>query len=205
MRKFISIFPLIMFCLSLNAQSNTVSTYPRLTFGAEWGYVSTFHVSSHSNFFSDEGYRYNHHSQEFGYWSNGEAYINIGYNFDEHWNLSLYTGFCGMVEIHNVFPISLRATRYYGSNPLKDRWFTYIDAGSGVSLKKEPQEILTGKLGGGYRISLSKDTKIDFMASMRVAYTHPTIEFEGETIDLEWTNRNDAVLISVSIGMAVVF
>lgn len=191
----------IAFSFSLNAGER----YSRLTFGAEWGYMATFHIATHNNFFSDEGYRYNYNTEEFGLWSNGEAYLNIGYNFNEYWNLSLYAGFCGMSDIHNAFPVSLRGTRYYGDDPMNDRWFTFVDIGSGVSMKKQPQGIMTGKLGGGYRLSLSRDTKIDITAAMRLSYTHPAIEFENEIIDLEWTNRNDATLVSISFGMAVIF
>ena len=67
------------------------------------------------------------------------------------------------------------------------------------------QELATAKLGAGYRISLSRDTKLDFIAAVRLTHTHPQIIDEGDLITLEWTNRNSAFLAAVSVGMSLTF
>ena len=77
--------------------------------------------------------------------------------------------------------------------------------GSGISIKREPQELATAKFGAGYRISLSRDTKLDFIAAVRLTHTHPQIIDEGDLITLEWTNRNSAFLAAVSVGMSLTF
>ena len=179
---------------------------PRWTFGAEWSYVSTFHYNTRFNYFNTEGYRQNEATDEFGYWHNGEALLHAGYNLNANWNLSVYAGVAGLADIHKAATLSVRLTHYFGKRyPLDDTWLAFADLGTGVSMKSEPQEIVTGKLGGGYRISLSPFTKLDFIAALRLAYTHPEI-FDGEEmITLKWTNRNTAFLQSFSIGMAITF
>lgn len=179
--------------------------YPRITFGAEWSYICIFHSSFHYNYFTPEGYRMNEEDNFIGLHSNGEVLLHVGYNLNEHWNISLLSGLSGLSNIHNTVPVSIRATRYWGSDPDKDRFFAFADAGSGISVKKEMQEILAGKLGAGYRISLSRSTKLDFNVCARCSYTHPQIYFDHEQISLRWTNRNDAILLSVSAGIGLTF
>ena len=82
---------------------------------------------------------------------------------------------------------------------------TFMDVGTGISFKNEPQEIWTGKVGGGYRITLSRDTKLDFIAALRLACTHPQVMDGDDKITLEWTNRNLAFLQSFSLGMSITF
>ena len=206
MKKIISILLTICaFNICVKAQETGEERFPRFTFGAEWGYVATVWEFIHNNFFSAEGYRINEKGNAFGYHSNGELYLHAGYNFDEYWNLSLYAGYGGVNGMHKIVPISIRATRYYGDDPLTDRWFTFADAGTGISIKKQPQEIAVLKIGGGYRVSLSRDTKLDFNAALRCTYTHPDIYFEHEIISQRWINRNNAIVVSASVGMAVTF
>lgn len=178
---------------------------PRVTFGAEWGYVATFFSYHSYNYFSTEGYRMSEKHGAFGIGSNGEVNLHIGYNLNHHWNIALYAGFTGLMNIHNAVPVSIRATRYFGNFPEADRWLAFIDLGSGISIKREPQELATAKLGAGYRISLSRDTKLDFIAAVRLTHTHPQIIDEGDLITLEWTNRNSAFLTAVSVGMSLTF
>lgn len=187
----------------LNSSTDAV---PKWTFGAEWSYVGTIHYSKKFNYFNTEGYRQNTSFDTFGYWNNGEALLHLGYNLSDRWNLSVYAGVTGLADIHKAIPVSLRVTHYFSRMyPAKDTWLAFADLGSGVSLKQEPQEIFTGKIGAGYRINLSPDTKLDFIAALRLAYTHPQIIDGGDLITLKWTNRNTGFLQSFSIGMAITF
>lgn len=199
---------LLMICtfnIVVIAQERGNTGYPRFTFGAEWSYVATISSGYHHNFFSPEGYRVNLEDHKFGYTTNGDAYVHAGYNFNELWNLSLYIGFAGVDRYENIMPVSVRGTRYFGSNPLSDRNFVFLDLGSGLTLKMPLQEILVGKVGYGYRISLSRDTKLDFHIAARMTYTHTNIIYDNTLIPIERTNRNNIYTGAVSIGMAVVF
>ena len=136
---------------------------------------------------------------------NNELSLHAGYNFNQYWNLSLYIGYTGIGDFHKCLPVSLRATRYFGDNPLTDRWFTFVDIGSGVSFKSKIQEIGYGKIGGGYRLSLSKLSKVDFLMSLRAIYTHPDIIYYGEKINPDRIYRNNGLACSLNLGIGLTF
>ena len=190
------------FITKTNAQD---FSFPRITFGAEWSYIATFQSGWHHNFFSSEGYRVDTEGNAFIYHSNAEAYLHAGYNVSRNWNIALYIGMTGISDLHKAIPASIRGTYYIGDDPSRDRWFTYIDIGSGICLKNPPQEILTGKIGGGYRMSLSRNTKLDFITALRMTYTHPEVRYDGEVIPMEKVNRNNAYLSAISFGIGITF
>lgn len=194
-----------LFNNSVIAQESMSDRFPQMTFGVEWGYIGTFHTGYHYNYFAPEGFRVDDEGNRFGYWHNADMYAHIGCNFNLLWNLSLYIGYAGIGNLHNALPVSLRATRYFGKNRMDDGWLAFVDLGSGICLKRPIQEIITGKIGGGYRISLSRDTKLDFIFSVRTTYTHPYIYYEDTMIPNDRINRNNAYLNAISIGMALTF
>ena len=194
---------LIAFLTCAEAQSR--EDIPRITYGAEWCYVASVFSAHHYNYFSPEGYRYDSKGAAAGFTSNGEALLHVGYNVTDSWNLAIYAGITGISDYHNDIPLSFRATRFFKQDMKGDRWFTFADAGTGISIKKHPQEIAVLKIGGGYRVSLSRDTKLDFNAALRCTYTHPDIYFEHGIISQRWINRNNAIVVSASLGMAVTF
>lgn len=175
----------------------------RLTFGMEWGYSAAFHYGKHYNFFAPDGYRVIEQENHFTFMSNAEVSIHVGCNLREDMNLSLYAGYAGIGNYHHGIPLSLRFTKYWEENAKMDRWLTFIDLGSGISLKSPVREILRCKLGGGYRISLSKDVKLDFLVSLQTTYTHPEIIYADMAIDR--VNRNNAYVSALSLGVGLDF
>lgn len=201
-RTLLIVSALIFLCAGTHAQE---TSFPRFTFGAEWGYTGIFYYGYHYNFYAPEGYRVDPRDHSFTYESNGEAYLHAGYNFSNKCNLSLYAGISAVMEYHHTVPVSIRLTRYYGESHMKDRLFSFIDLGSGIILKEHTQELYTGKVGGGYRLSLSRNTKLDFIMSIRTVLTHPDIEYDGVEIAPNRINRNNAYCSGASIGMALTF
>ena len=196
----------LLFFLSFTAWGNThSSTIRRFTFGAEWSYCATLFSGINNYFYAPEGFRVNQKESILHYISNGETSINAGYNLNNNWNLSLHLGYTKIGKYHAAIPVSLRATRYFEDNHLSDKWFTFIDLGSGVSLKTHPQEILTGKIGAGYRLSLSRYTKLDLLMSIRGMYTHPDVKYYGEIIDKTVIKSNEAFVCSLSLGIGLNF
>ena len=202
--KRITIIALAMLFLWTKLDSQEIH-HPRITFGAEWGYVGTFYSGYHYNFYAPEGYRVDPREHGFVYESNAEAYLHIGYNFNERYNLSLYAGISAVMDYHHTVPVSIRFTRFFGNSHLKDRWLGFIDLGTGMIIKQSPQELLTGKMGGGYRLSLSRNKKLDIIMSLRAILTHPDIDYYGTMITLERINRNNAYCAAGSIGLALTF
>jgi hypothetical protein len=203
MKKILAILLiLISFNNFINAQKDRFSKY---TFGVEWGYVATFQSGYRYIFFPPEGYRVDVRDNNFRLQSNADLYIHSGINLNSIWNLSLYAGYAGVGDIHKVLPVSIRATRYFGKDPLSDRWFAFTDLGSGICFKRPVQEILTGKIGGGYRMSLSRYSKLDFIISARMTYTHPQITYDQEVISQEMVRRNNAYVSALSLGLGLTF
>ena len=195
---------LIVSCAGLAARGASDSI-PRVTFGAEWSYCATFFKGYHHYFYAPEGFRVDDRGDGFKYFTDGEVYLHCGCNIGSRWNVSAYVGYTGIGDFHAGIPVSLRATRFFGQNALKDRWFAYCDIGSGISIKRSPQELMTAKLGGGYRLTLSRLTKLDLLASIRFIHTHPDIDFYGESIVEEHVIRNTGYVLSTTFGIGLTF
>ncbi len=206
MRAFLSILLILTaFNINVNAKEGHENLHSRLTYGLEWGYVATVHTGFRNNFFAPEGYRVYEAGQSFGYYSNAEMYAHIGWNIDMKWNLSLRVGYEGIADMHKAVPVSVRMTRFFNEDQASDRWFSFVDLGSGICLKMPVQEILTGKAGAGYRMALSPGTSLDFQISARFTYTHPQIIYDRKPVPMDRTNINNAYLTALSIGMALNF
>lgn len=203
MRRMIIITMTAFLSVAIMYGKEPVSDFKRITFGAEWGYVASIHCGLHHNFFSDIGYRVDMRSHEIAYISNGDVYVHLGCNVNHNWNLSLYTGIAGVYDLHKIVPVSIRATRYLNPSPKGDRWFLFLDGGSGLSLTSHPQATANGKLGAGYRISLSPATKLDFSISYRMTLTHPTVEYDGYIVDISRVNRNNGYVSGIALSMSL--
>lgn len=177
----------------------------KFIYGVEWGYVATIQSGYHYNFFAPEGYRVDDYGNSFCYQSNADAYLFVGREIGKLWTLSLYMGYAGVGDIHEVIPVTIRATRYMKEDNSSDRWFTFIDAGSGISVNKPIQEIITGKIGGGYRIALGGECNLDLLLSVKMTYTHPEIIYDKKPIDISRINRSNAYLNAVSVGLSISF
>ena len=197
---------IISFNIKVKAENRADCNKMRFSWGVEWNYIATFHTGYHLNFFSTEGYRYDIRDNWFGYHSNADFYVHGGFDLKEgRDNLSLYVGLAGAGDTHKVLPVTLRYTRLFRKNRHNDRWLCFADAGSGIGLKKEIQEIAFARIGGGYRMTLSRNLCLDFLVAARMTYTHPQIVFEGNTVNLSSTNRNNAYISGISVGMAISF
>lgn len=207
MKKGLLITVLTIFCCMPASGKDRASAdgLQKLTYGVEWNYACTFFSGYHYNFFAPEGHREFPKESRFRYYTNGDAMVHVGYNINSDWNISLFMGYTAIADFHPAIPVSIRATRYFGKDHMADRWFAFGDIGSGFSIKTHPEEILSGKLGGGYRMSLSRTTKLDFIAALRFFYTHPDIEYFGEIISPEEINRNNAYSMSLSLGISLTF
>ncbi len=191
--------------MNIHARGESDDVRSRMTYGIEWGYVATFQYGYHNYFIAPEGYRVEEKVNMYGLIDNAEMHVNVGYDFDSRWNLSLYIGYEGIGDTQKAVPVSLRLTRSYRENRMGDRWFTFADFGSGICIKKHPQEIFTSKIGAGYSLSLSEFASIDFLISARLTHTHQDIYYDNTLIPFEKTNRNLVNASALSFGMALKF
>ncbi len=206
MKRFICILLIVIaYNIDVYAKGESGFKASGMTFGVGWGYTASLNTGHRYNFFAPEGYRVDGYGNTFTYISNAEVYAYMGYDLDEKWNLALYLGYEGIADMHKALPVSLRMTRYFEKNRTGDRWFSFLDFGSGISLKLPVQEIVSGKIGGGYRLDLGYGTSLDFIFSAKMLYTHPAIIYEKTMIPNDKINRSDGYVSSVSLGISLSF
>lgn len=203
MKKALTI--LFLVCASYFTADAQDNGHKRFTFGAEWGWSAVFHSGYHYNFFAPEGFRLNPSGSSLTFATDAEAYLHAGFDINRFWNISLYAGLAGVEDYDLVVPLSVRGTRFFGDDPQSDRWFAFLDCGTGVVIKPDPQEIFVGKIGGGYRISLSRNVKLDIMMNLRTTYTHPRIYYYGKEIPYDRINRNNAYVSAIAFDLALTF
>ena len=54
-------------------------------------------------------------------------------------------------------------------------------------------------------MSLSRYSKLDFIISARMTYTHPQITYDQEVISQEMVRRNNAYVSALSLGIGLTF
>lgn len=149
--------------------------FPRFTFGVEGSYIVTAASFSHSNYIADDGYRVDNRSLTFRPAGNGELLLNAGWNIDSRMNLAFCTGISGISRGESVVPMSLRFTFFFGKDPMKARWFSLVDGGAGIALGRKAELSPLARIGAGYRVSLARSAKLDFLMSLRGIYSHPQV------------------------------
>lgn len=204
MKRGVVTFIMLICCVTAIGRTRDKDV-PKFTFGTECSYNATVYSHLHQYFISPEGFREEILDNRWKYTGNPELTLHAGYNINQYWNLSLFLGYTGVGDFHRALPVSLRATRYFGDNHMTDRWFAFVDMGSGISFKNKIGGIGFGKLGAGYRLSLSRVSKLDFLMSIRTIYTHPDIIYYGETINPDKTYRNNGLTCSLNLGIGLTF
>lgn len=189
--------------LPLRAQDGRKSV-PLFTYGLEWSYSAIFNVTWHHNFIADDG-RVNIKGTRLLYENHGEILAHAGINVGNNVNLSIYTGYTGIIGDVRLLPISLRCTWFYGRDAGRSRWFSFIDSGSGISLSRVHASCYSGKAGGGYRVRLSRSAGLDFNIAYRLTYAAPDIYDYGDRVPESDIKRNDNYLSSVMIGIGLTF
>ena len=205
MKRGLLTYVLLLCCIAGASAQTGKTDMPKWTFGTELSYSATFFAYEYHYFISPDGYRDLIEVNKALYDTDSELNLHVGYNFNDNWNLSLHLGYTEAGYFHKTVPVSLRATRYFGDNPMNDRWFAFADVGSGISLKDKPQGIACGKIGGGYRLSLSRYSKLDFIVALRTAYTHPDISYYGVKILPTDISTNDGLICSLTFGIGLTF
>lgn len=183
-------------------------SYTRFTFGVESSYVLTFLNYSHFNFISADGDRRDERYTTMNVFNNGQILLHAGVNMSENLNLSLYAGYSGVYRHERMIPLSLRLSWYSGKDPMADRWILFCSAGTGFNDFEVPVRLSAeGRLGGGYRISLNRAAKLDFLVAWQGTYTHPSAyeSDAGDYVPPERLRRNDALFGAVTFGIALVF
>lgn len=189
--------------------SVTAKPYPLFTFGIEGGYFATHAAYRHVNFVSSFGYRVDSKTWDKGYHSNGEILLHAGINVSGNVNLSLYTGYAGMNKQEYTYPFTLRCTYLFGKPEDTCRWYAFADAGTGVDDTDSAQKLsYIAKIGGGYRITLSRSSKLDFMLTLRNIITSPDVNDRGVAAGFvtgERLRMSRGTYLSLGLGIGLTF
>lgn len=176
MRKSILYILALFLCFSARAEEKVQAS--RLRFGVEWGYTQSFYKYHHFNIISTDGYRIDEESKGFFLHPNGILLASIGYDFNDRINMSLYSGYAGLMDNCRVFPLSLRLNIFPHRNMFKDGFFSFAEGGIGFRVptleKHSPAAFVC--VGEAYRIKLTPYANLDFLLSLRMCMDRPLIE-----------------------------
>ncbi len=175
----------------------------RFVFGTEWGYTSSLFHIYHNNYLSPEGMRVEEKGANLDYSSNGHILAGISYAFARKYEAGLYLGFIGVAQDRRMVPLSLRGTYYFDSY-LSDGWLVYLDGGPAFG--GEHKITLTGKLGGGYRLKLSRHFCLDFLLSFHICSDHPKLFYSDDSqITGDNLRRSDSTYGGLNFSLALRF
>lgn len=187
----------------------TARDFPRFTFGIEGNCTVTFGTYYHYNFISADGYRINARGYDGSAACNGQLLANAGCNLNRNLNLSVYFGFGGIRRKETALPLSLRLTAYFGKDPTAGRCFAFADGGAAIGTDRKTKLSPAGKLGAGYRVSLTRSTKLDFLIACQMIYSHPDVSesIDGMASDVppERIRRNNILINGITFGIGLNF
>lgn len=182
--------------------------WPLVTFGIEADYAGTFFNFAHFNYISEDAYRIDIKEVSSEYVSNGQIIMNVGVNVSGNVNLSLNCGYMGLYSRTRLVPVTVRASWLFGDKPLENRWLAFLDVGCGISKLRITDDIAgLLKLGCGYRISLNRSVKLDFLCGLQGAYYQPKVYETQGSLEVRGGDlrRNDSYNSSIFIGIGLVF
>ncbi|MGM9762939.1 MAG: hypothetical protein ACI3ZQ_02830 [Candidatus Cryptobacteroides sp.] len=192
-------FLMICICLSASAEMREGR---HLTFGVEGDYVVSFLDIGSFAYIPVEGFRVVEQPVDWKYLGGFAYYAHIGYDITRNLNISFYGGYSSC--IYNMVPMSLRLSFYGKENRFKDRWFGFVDAGSGLSIQSKVKPIICGKIGCGYSFTLSGITSLELLFSLNGIYLQPDARYVG-SVDESKLFKSHLGVISASFGIGLKF
>ena len=179
----------------------------RFVLGVEWGYTQCLYHSRNYNFISEEGYRIYEKNSSFYAHANAQILASLGYRLSDQVTLAFYSGYIGVGEQNRLIPALLRAS-YFPSTDSEDGLFAYVQGGTAWHVHSTQGRMAwLGTLGGGYRLRLSTDTRLDLLVGLKYLHDHPSIPNpEGPGNVPEHNIRmNNAGYCALDISLAISF
>ncbi|MDO5442660.1 MAG: hypothetical protein Q4G10_03220 [Bacteroidia bacterium] len=208
MKKLLAITAiLILGCITASGQNKL-----HLKYGVEWGYDASFLDKYHSIYFDPEvGYRIDAEGTKLYLYSNGYVNARVGVELFKHYSATLLAGYCGVKQDRRIFTYTFRASYFIDSYDVSG-YFAFLEGGGGYHYSSDPEikseyDIKVGKIGGGYRLKMSKKSSLDFMASVQLTKDHPGIynpEIPGYIPDF-YVRVSDDLFASFNLSCAISF
>ena len=178
----------------------------RVLYGIEWGYDLTLLNSYHRNYTDAvDGYRIDDEGVEAMFYSNGHATAHIDLEFARRFAIGLHAGYAGIQQRTRFYPMSLRFS-YFAKSYNTDGSFCFLEGGAGIHENRTTVSPF-GRLGYGYRLSLTRRASMDFSASARCAFDHPPIYDDSIRgyVEEENVRRSDALYGALVFSISLNF
>ena len=210
MKRKLLTLAILLVSLAPGATGRTIPTgtfFDHFVLGVEWGYTQCVFQTRNYNFISEEGYRVYEKNSAFYAHANAQILANIGYRLSEQVTLSLYSGYIGVGAQNRLIPVLLRAS-YFPYTDSKDGWFGYAQGGTAWHVHSTQGRMAwLATLGGGYRLRLSTDARLDLLVGLKYLHDHPSIpnpEGPGNVPEHN-IRKNNAGYCALDISLAISF
>lgn len=207
-KQLILIFLLFAVSAKLPAQAlKDRRFFDRFVVGVEWGYSQCVFQNRDYNYISEEGYRVYEQDARFRLHSNAQMFAMLGYRLSENATLSLLGGYMGAGPDNRLLPALLRVS-YFPETDDEDGLFAYAQGGTAWHVHATAGRMAwLATLGGGYRVRLSYDARLDFLIGVRYLHDHPSIpnpEGPGNVPERN-IRKNNAGYCVLDLSIAVSF
>lgn len=201
MRKLLSLIALLI-CSSVSSRAFT----PRVSYGLEWGYTSTFYKSSHYNFVCAEGYRIIENPDSWRYFSNGSLLAKLGMDMTPDLNASLCSGLIGVYSRRWAVPLEMRLS-YCPSGLHRDGGIFQAGGAFLIPGQGMPSPGFRALLGGGYRLALFGNFSIDLLLSLNFTLDHDLLSDPdtGGVVPSADITKNSSEYYALNLSLAVNF
>lgn len=174
-RKFLPVIFLCMLCIPLSARMPDNWFFSRFQLGLEWGYSQCLYRNWSYNYFSEEGYRVYDNPHGPHLHPNGLILARVGWRLDERFGAALCAGYAGAGQDNRLLPLLLRLS-WFPKTDGCDGPFAFVQGGPLWHIRGEGRPAAWMEtLGGGYRIALDGDFRLDFALGVKFFQDHPLI------------------------------
>lgn len=212
MKKLVLSTTLLIFCVfCASAQPADAKNYkePRVRFGV--GYRYSLALRQQTKVVSDMLGQIQPGMRKFSAWGapdylrGGELRLELTVRVTPDWNVGAGTAYGSYGRsAQQTFLGYVKAERLYGKRA--SRWFNYAEAGA--TFYPDNGTGLTGGLGGGFRLAMTRRTRLDFTAGLEyLNMVGEAIMYNWETGEFIGSEKRGARLnrFGVTLGIAMHF
>lgn len=179
---------------------------PEIKYGVEWG-ASALLLNTYQFNYVDptDGYRVDEKGMEYHFYTNAHMLADVGVNFRNHFCASVYVGYEGIKQEKRIFPVTVRAS-YFFNDYHSDGMLCFLEGGTGIHPNDKFFSSI-GRLGAGYRLSLSQNGSLDLLASIKFTTDRPEIAniHTGYPVPEHYIRYSFAGYGAVTLGIALNF
>lgn len=195
---------LFIIALFLITAFTVLHAQPAMRFGVEWGISNHFHERKDVTFFTEDKAIVNYSQNLSDMHLNGEILTFSGIDIADLANISIYTGWSGVMAGHRIFPVELRSS-FSLNKSLQRGNIVFTGIGYAIDENKRHKNGVYARVGYSYRFYLGTGVSLDLCGAYRLVYSHPNAKdfITGETIPYDRLGKSYSLsgLLTLSIGL----